>query len=240
MKILVLTKRQYMGKDLLDNCFGRFWELPLELARRGHAVRGITLSYRARSEGKFTVADAKPGSLEWHAVNFLKAPWPNERHCFSVAAKIMRSFQPDLIWACSDAYQAIFGHRLAKRSGLKLVVDLYDNFESYPATRLSGVKFFFKRALRAAHGITFVSSQLENYVRERYRVSAPALVLENAIRADLFHRMKRQECRQRLQLPQDAKIIGTAGALFRYPAPRMCARFWRPFSRPCAGLFERS
>ena len=27
MKILVLTKRQYMGKDLLDDRFGRFWEL---------------------------------------------------------------------------------------------------------------------------------------------------------------------------------------------------------------------
>ena len=32
MKILVLTKRQYMGKDLLDDRFGRFWEVPLELA----------------------------------------------------------------------------------------------------------------------------------------------------------------------------------------------------------------
>jgi teichuronic acid biosynthesis glycosyltransferase TuaC len=40
MKILVLTKRQYMGKDLLDDRFGRFRELPLELARLGHEVIG--------------------------------------------------------------------------------------------------------------------------------------------------------------------------------------------------------
>ncbi len=33
MKILVLTKRQYMGKDLIGDRFGRFRELPLELAR---------------------------------------------------------------------------------------------------------------------------------------------------------------------------------------------------------------
>ena len=39
MKILVLSKRQYMGKDLLEDRFGRFWELPLELAQLGHDVQ---------------------------------------------------------------------------------------------------------------------------------------------------------------------------------------------------------
>ena len=43
MRILVLTKRQYMGKDLLDDRFGRFWELPLELARLRHEATGIRL-----------------------------------------------------------------------------------------------------------------------------------------------------------------------------------------------------
>ena len=38
MKILVLTKRQYMGKDLLDDRFGRFRELPLEFALRGEVL----------------------------------------------------------------------------------------------------------------------------------------------------------------------------------------------------------
>ena len=52
MRILVLTKRQYMGKDLLDDRFGRFRELPLELARLGHQVHGLCLSYRARNEAQ--------------------------------------------------------------------------------------------------------------------------------------------------------------------------------------------
>src|SRR4030095_17117421 len=52
MKILVLTKRQYMGKDLLDDRFGRFRELPLELARLDHQVHGLCLSYRARNEAQ--------------------------------------------------------------------------------------------------------------------------------------------------------------------------------------------
>src|SRR4029434_5729673 len=41
MKILVLTKRQYMGKDLLDDRFGRFCEVPLELAHLGHDREAI-------------------------------------------------------------------------------------------------------------------------------------------------------------------------------------------------------
>ena len=48
MKILVLTKRQYMGKDLLNDRFGRFRELPLELARLGHVIMGLATSYRQK------------------------------------------------------------------------------------------------------------------------------------------------------------------------------------------------
>ena len=53
MRILVLTKRQYMGKDLIDDRFGRFRELPLESARLGHELRGLCLNYRQKSLEKF-------------------------------------------------------------------------------------------------------------------------------------------------------------------------------------------
>jgi glycosyltransferase involved in cell wall biosynthesis len=215
MKILVLAKRQYMGKDLLDDRFGRFWELPLELARRGHEVQGISLSYRKRSQGSSTPSiDSGTGSITWHAANLLDAAWPGPRQYFRLARQIVRDFRPEIIWACSDAYHAIFAHRLAKDSTAKLVIDLYDNFESYPATRIPGVVPLFKRAIKAADGVTCVSSQLANYVSERYRSRAPTLVLENAIRSDLFRPMEREACRKQLGLPPAAKIIGTAGALY--------------------------
>ena len=44
MRILVLSKRQYTGKDLLDDHYGRIFEIPEELSKKGHAVRGVTLS----------------------------------------------------------------------------------------------------------------------------------------------------------------------------------------------------
>jgi glycosyltransferase involved in cell wall biosynthesis len=215
VKILILTKRQYMGKDLLDDRFGRFWELPLELAQRGHEVQGISLSYRKRSQGSSTPSiDSGTGHVTWHSVNLLSGPWPGPRRYFRFARQIMRDFQPEIVWACSDAYHSILGHRLAKNSTAKLVVDLYDNFESYPATRIPGVLPLFKRAVKAADGVTCVSPQLANYVGERYRSRAPALVLENAIRSDLFRPMEREGCRKQLGLPPAAKIIGTAGSLY--------------------------
>ena len=50
MQILVLTKRQYMNKDLIDDRFGRFREIPLEMALKKHKVYGICLSYKKKED----------------------------------------------------------------------------------------------------------------------------------------------------------------------------------------------
>jgi glycosyltransferase involved in cell wall biosynthesis len=212
MKILVLSKRQYMGKDLLDDHFGRFWELPLELARRGHEVQGIALSYRTRVTGSFPHAG---GELTWHSFNLLEHGLPAFENYLRHAHRLATDFKAEIVWACSDAFHAIFGPRLSRRTGARCVIDLYDNFESYPATRIPGVMPLFKRAVRAADGLTCVSSQLADYVSDRYQSRAPALVLENAVRADLFYPRDRIASRQELNLPQDARLIGVAGALSR-------------------------
>jgi glycosyltransferase involved in cell wall biosynthesis len=204
-----------MGKDLLDDRFGRFWELPLELARLGHDVQGISLSYRKRPEGIFKPSiDSWTERITWQSVNLLNTPWPGLSGYLRFAEERLYDFQPDIIWACSDAYHAIFGYKLARSYSAKLIIDLYDNFESYPATRIPGVLPLFKRAVKAADGVTCVSSQLAKYVCERYGSLAPTLVLENAIRSDLFRPLEREACRKQLGLPLAAKIIGTAGALY--------------------------
>lgn len=214
MKILVLSKRQYMGKDLLDDRFGRFWELPWELARLGHEVKGIALSYRRRPEAHLgTPLGISIGKLTWHSFNLCETCLPAPQRYFRFARHILSDFQPDVVWACSDAYHAILGHRLTRPSTSRLIIDLYDNFESYPATWFPGVLPLFRRAVRAAQGLTLVSAPLAGFVRERYRSSAPQLILENAVRADLFRPMERMVCRKQLALPLHAKIIGTAGAL---------------------------
>src|SRR5688572_8998380 len=140
MKILVLTKRQYMGKDLVDDRFGRFRELPLELSRLGHEVQGLALSYRWRPEGAFVdgVGSSDAG-VHWNSISLLNGYLPQLRKYTRRALKLSQAFRPDIVWACSDAYQAIFGRWLANRVRAHCIIDLYDNFEAFGASRLPGV-----------------------------------------------------------------------------------------------------
>ncbi|MGZ8533043.1 MAG: glycosyltransferase [Candidatus Binatia bacterium] len=214
MRILVLTKRQYMGKDLLDDRFGRFRELPLELARLGHQLHGLCLSYRARNEAQVIDCTAsRDGQVEWQSVNLMRGLLPGLPGYFRQARQLIGEFRPDIIWACSDAYHAILGSRLAREFHCGLVIDLYDNFEAFSATKLPGVLSMFRNAVKYAEGVTFFSQRLADYVVETYPITNPHVVILSGVRKDLFYPRDRLTCRRDLTLPAAAKIIGVAGAL---------------------------
>ncbi len=211
MRVLVLCKRQYTGKDLLDDAYGRLYELPLALAEMGHEVHGICASYRPRAQGTY-VARRDAAQMPWHSVNVRPyAPWSVYRWG-SVVQEQIAAFKPDVLWACSDAFHAILGVRCQQGYGTPCVVDLYDNFESFLGTALPGIRRWFRRSVKRAAGVTSVSRALEQYVRQNYRIAGESLVLENGISAE-FRPLDRRACRERLGLPADAKVIGTAGAL---------------------------
>ena len=214
MKILVLSKRQYMGKDLLDDRFGRFRELPLELARLGHQVHGLCLSYRARNQVRVIDSTAsRDGQVEWQSVNLVHGFLPGLPGYFRQARQLIGEFQPDIIWAGSDAYHAIFGCRLAREFHCRLVIDLYDNFEAFSATKLPGVLSMFRSAVKKADGVTFFSQRMADHVIQTYPMTNPHTVILSGVRKDLFYPQDRSTCRRDLKLPAAAKIIGVAGAL---------------------------
>lgn len=214
MKVFVLAKRQYMGKDLLDDRFGRFRELPLELARLGHTVAGLTLSYRSRRETNLVdYAATGDGQVSWQSVNLMHRAIPDLPRYFRRARQVIGEFQPDVIWAGSDAFHAIFGQRLAHRFHKKCVIDWYDNFESFTATKVPGVLPLFRRAVKKADGGTFFSQRMADYVTKSYPLGTPYAVILSAVRKEYFHHLDRNACRRELHLPDNAQIIGTAGAL---------------------------
>lgn len=213
MRVLVLTKRQYTGKDLLDDAYGRLYELPLALAGLGHEVQGVCASYRPRPEGTFA-ARRGAAQVRWHSLNVRPlSPWALYRWSKAVAQRAA-AFMPDVVWACSDAFHVILGVRWQRRSGVPCVVDLYDNFESFRATGIPGIRPWFARSVKRAAGVTVVSRALQRYVTQGYGVAGETLVIENGISAE-FRPMERRTCRERLGLSASAKIIGTAGALDR-------------------------
>jgi len=216
MKILVLSKRQYMGKDLIDDRFGRFRELPLELARLGHEVQGIALSYRPRPERSMTDFSPYPdGQVIWHSLNLMNGFVPGLKGYFKHVNRLLQDFRPDIIWACSDAYHAIFGYRLSRQCQARCVIDLYDNFEAFGASKLPFVLRLFRRSVKGADGLSCFSKRLAAHVVYSYPRSKPTVVIENGVQQDFFNLRHQRECRRQLNLPEDATIIGTAGALDR-------------------------
>jgi teichuronic acid biosynthesis glycosyltransferase TuaC len=207
MKILVVTKRQYTGKDLLDDRFGRLRELPLELGLRNHAVRGLCLSYQKRFEGMI-----QDGPVKWESLNAGAMKIPGLLRFIRRASA--DAVQTDLIWACSDSFYGIIGYFLSRKHRIPLVFDLYDNFEYFLAGRIPIIRQFYHWVLRKSDAVTCVSQSLAQLVKS-YGRNGPLHVLENGVRKDLFKPLDKRLCRKDLNLPQDCRIVGTAGAIFR-------------------------
>lgn len=204
MRILVLNKRQYTGKDLLDDKYGRIYEIPELLAQRGHDVRGLTLSYRRRSQGMLS-----PGRVKWHSIN-LTSFYPAY---LKSLANTLDTFRPDIVIASSDAIHAIVAWLYCSKRNIPYVVDLYDNYEGFGLSRIPGVVAMFRAACRSAAGITVVSNALKSYVECYYKKHGPLEVITNAIPAGVFFPRSKEDARRLLGLPLQAKIIGTAGAI---------------------------
>ncbi len=205
-RILVLTKRQYMNRDLLDHRFGRFWEIPLALAGRGHRTEGLCLSYRSRKYNTLGLPN-----LNWSSVNTGPLLWPGIAQFLLQADRLAR--RSDVIWACSDSIYGILGVFLARRHHIPCVFDLYDNFEYYLLARQPLIKQLYRRAVRQATAVTCVSRPLARYLIATCGRTQSIHILENAVRGDLFKPMDKRACRNLFGFPQDALIVGTAGAL---------------------------
>lgn len=205
--ILVLTKRQYTNRDLLDDRFGRIREIPFQLGLRGFQVTGLCLSYRKKGEGQ-----TYDGPVLWESVNAGTSKIPGLLRFMLRAASL--ASQADVIWACSDSFYGIIGYWLSRRFHIPMVFDLYDNFEYFLAGRIPLVRHFYRRALRKSDAVTCVSRPLGRLIQS-YGRNGPVLVLENGVPKDLFRPLDKGLCRKDLNLPQDCRLVGTAGAIFR-------------------------
>lgn len=206
MKILCLCKRQYTHKDVLDDRYGRLFEIPESLAGDGHDVVALTLSYRWRDA---LTNDAGENPC-WHSVNAIPA---GIIHYPIQLFSILHAFRPDIIWVSSDAFHAIVGAIIQKFFKIPVVIDLYDNYESFAATRLPGVRLLLRAACRRVAGLTVVSRSLRDFVLSDYRINSPVKVVCNGVNQQVFYPYDPITSRVALHLPVDGRLIGTAGAI---------------------------
>ena len=194
-----------MQKDLLDDQYGRFWEIPEELSHSGFYVQGICLSYKKKQSG---IIYTKP--VKWESVNLGPFIFPGLiKYLGRIYHEIKKT---DIVFAASDSIYGIIGYFFARYHKKKIIFDLYDNFEANFFAKLPIIKQLYKYAVRQSDIVICISDPLKNLI-ESYGRKANTFVIENAIPDNKFYPMEKKKCRNHFNLPNDAIIIGTAGAL---------------------------
>lgn len=214
MRIAFLCKRQYMGKDVIVDRYARLYEIPSQLARRGHTVYGFCLSYQGHEEGCWEHA-APSGELVWESRSLGRLVMPRLLAYPARLLKRLREFSPDVIIGASDIPQVTLAAWAAGKLKVPLVVDLYDNFESFPQARLPGFVGMLRRAVRKARIVTTTSEPLRDLVTDEYGVCGEVIAMPSTVDKTIFHRTDKQDARRALGLPPDAELVGTAGGLHR-------------------------
>lgn len=201
-----------MGKDVIVDRYARLYEIPFQLARLGHAVRGYCLSYGNADEGEWE-HPAPPGRLHWESRSLGHLKLPTLLGYPARLARQLRTFAPDVIIGASDIPQLALGARLAKRLEVPFAADLYDNFEGFGQARIPGFVTALRHAVRNADLVTTTSALLADYVRTRYRARGRIEAMPSTIDQSLFHQRDKHASRRALGLPSDGLLIGTAGGL---------------------------
>jgi len=196
-----------MRRDLIGDRYGRFYELPVQLSQLGDNVCLACISYASRNTISLRDNYLLGGRVKVASHNLI----PGLPQYIADVGKLISEARPDCILACSDAFQVIIGAALGRKWRLPVIADLYDNFESYNATKFPGVRFLFHRALANMDGVVCISEPLRDKVTQ---VSdSPKLVLENAVDTRRFRLLDRKASRADFGLPQTATIIGTTGLI---------------------------
>ena len=203
--VLFISKRQYTQKDLLDDKYGRLWEIPKGLSKLGVNIKGICLSYKNKQSG---IIYTKP--ILWESVNLGNAILPGLLKYLWILKKEAK--KTDIIFAASDSIYGIFGYFIAKHYNKKIIFDLYDNFEANFFGKLPVIRQLYKYVIRKSDIVICISTPLKKLIKS-YGRETNTFVIENAISDNQFYPMGKKKCRNHFNIPNDAIIIGTAGAL---------------------------
>lgn len=200
MKLIFLSKRRPMDRDLVEDPYGRFFHLPRILAERGHDVSIVLLDYKNGHEIQF----------DTHGIRWISSPVVSY---LGAVNKLIADSPPDWMIGFSDVYFGILAARMARKHGLRSCIDAYDNYESYmPWAR--PLHWLWRSALRQADLISAAGPDLAVLMRQG-EVRKHSVVVPMAADPTGFEPRNKLECRHALELPVDVPLVGYCGSLHR-------------------------
>lgn len=214
MRIAFLCKRRYMSKDVILDRYARLYEIPRQLARLGHEVRGYCLDYHAQTSGRWQ-HEAAPGSLIWQSRSVGRLRFPGLINHPAYLLRQLRMFSPDILIGASDIPHVVLTAWLSEKLKTPYAVDLYDNFEGFGQARIPGFVSALRRAVCHAGLVTATSEPLQRMVKEVYGALGTVIAMPSSVDKTVFKPLDKTAARIRLGLPLDATLVGTAGALSR-------------------------
>lgn len=200
MKLLFLSKRRPMDRDLVDNPYGRFFHLPRILAERGHDVSIVLLDYKNGDELQF---DA-------HGIRWISSPVISY---LGAVNKLIADTPPDWVIGVSDVYFGILAARIARKHGVRSCIDAYDNYESYMPWA-KPLHWLWRSALRQADLVSAAGPDLAALMRQGQE-GKNSVVLPMAADPIGFEPRDKLACRQQLELPVDVPLVGYCGSMHR-------------------------
>ena len=215
MRLLFLSKRRPQGRDLFHQPFGRFYHLPRLLAERGHEVDLLLLDY-----GRERPLRRDEGRL---CIQSLPA-WPATPLSYArCAARRMQERRHDWVIGCSDIWFGLMAERLARLRGTRVLIDAYDNYETYHPM-VPPLRRLWRRALHRADAVTAAGPQLASFMTQtaaRARTDVVPMAAD-----DCFRPRDRAACRHAVGLPAEGRLLGYMGAADRRRNMGLLLKLW--------------
>jgi len=200
MKLLFLSKRRPQNRDLIERPYGRFYNLPVQMAMQGHEVRVLLADYQAGPS-----LDTRQDGVQWYSRALLTNPFQYYRQ----AKRLIQEHDIDWVIGCSDTYYGIMASQLGSSTGCKSLIDAYDNYEAYIGWA-KPLHALWRRAISRADAVTAAGpGLLQKMVPHDYAGIARVVPMAAD---DSFSATDKVLARQALNLPADKQLIGYCGS----------------------------
>lgn len=198
MRICLLTKRYYTGKDLLDDRYGRLYHLPKHWSEQGAKVDVIALDYRSQKAESF-----QSGNLRMRAVSC------RGFHISPVLAAIGNS-DYDLIVASGHLNIGHLALRVGRCLGIPVVFDVYDYYPAFHARLSLPLRAYFRWLLPRFDGVMTVSRKLEAWCLE---IQDTVCRIPNGVDRKAFIAMRCDRARAQMNYCPSGPVLGIFGSL---------------------------
>lgn len=198
MKICLLAKRHYTGRDALHECFGRVIQLPRHWARSGHRVAVYLLDYHGQTPATRFIDDVRVQSIPITRLRLLAR-----------AACEIRAASPRWIVASGDCYVGLAALSLCANTGSAFAFDIYDDYRAFAGYRYfcgwKAMEFLQRKA-----AVTFYASRR---LQATFQHDAPSLLIPNGFEPDQLLKGSVAECRRQIGVSDRSTWIGYFGGL---------------------------